>query len=85
MYIRVLNQGEVIHNQQHMYVHNDLISDSKLSLEAKGLLMFLLSKSKDKSFIKIDEILDASPDSEEETRKILKELEELKYIQSVFS
>ncbi|TQK74058.1 hypothetical protein FB479_102698 [Brevibacillus sp. AG162] len=85
MYIRVMNQGEVIHNKEHMYVHNDLINDSKLTLEAKGLLMFLLSKSKDASFIEVDEILNASSDSEEETRKILKELEELNYIQFVFS
>lgn len=68
-------------NSEHPYtrISNEVLQNKALSFEAKGMLVYLLSKPDD-WVVRVNDLVNASPAGKAKTRRIIKELEGTGYL-----
>jgi len=68
-------------NAEHPYtkISNEVLHNNTLTLEAKGLLCYLLSKP-DNWVVRINDLVRSHPEGKTKTQRIVRELEEKGYL-----
>ena len=70
--------------EQYSIIPNGVINDKRLSWEARGMLIYLLSKPND-WVVRLKDLINQSPCGRDKTKRILKELEQFGYLERKLS
>lgn len=68
-----------VKEENYSIIHNDAITDSDMTWEARGMLAYLLSKP-DGWEVRNDDLVKQSPSGQHKTKRIIKELEQAGYM-----